>query len=68
MHTGASLSGTQGGGVSVDVDSISLIMVSPLHTIASSPFSISITGVWLFIMGIISEVINCCIRKIKQLF
>ncbi|KAE9544917.1 hypothetical protein AGLY_000460 [Aphis glycines] len=44
MHTGASLSGTQSGGVSVDVDKTSLIMVSPLHTSASSPFSISITA------------------------
>jgi len=63
MHTGASLSGTQGGGVSVDVDKTSLIMVSPLHTSASSPFSISITAAGLFITGIISEIINNTIKK-----
>jgi len=54
MHTGASLSGTQGGGVSVNVDKTSLIMVSPLQTSASSPFSISIIEAGLFITGITS--------------
>jgi len=58
MHTGASLSGIHGGGVSVEVDNISLIMVSPLQTSASSPFSISITGGGLFIIGITSEIFN----------
>jgi len=63
MHTGASLSGTQGGGVSVEEDKTSLIMVSPLHTSASSPFSISITAAGLFITGITSKIINNMIKK-----
>jgi len=58
MHTGASLSGIQGGGVSVDVDNTSLIMVSPLQTRASSPFSISTIAAGLFITGVTSEIIN----------
>jgi len=58
MHTGASLSGIHGGGVSVDGDNISFIMVSPLQTSASSPFSISITGGGLFITGITSKISN----------